>query len=221
MSLFDSLNLKTPLLSFLTIFAKLNELKMSKRDFMLGSTCSAYLSVGIDDNRAIFLGMPEWMIHYFREFEISSVSFVRRIRNRDWLVISTDDAANGRSETPVPIRFWFEANYGLFDAFSGIENRHIKLIQHTVSPDGRPSAASDDPDVISEPPLSLQGDWSDTTPILDEGEVSEIVELNIEAEAPPEAEEETLANIQDEVGASTITAEELDGLDIDALLRGG
>lgn len=222
MDLFESVNLQTPLAQFLAQMASANELKISRRDFKLGALASSYLSVGIDDNRAFYIGMPDWMIDLMQEFPISSVAFARQVQNQDWLVIVTDDASNGRNaDDPVPLRFWFPANPGLFDSFAGIKDRVIKFIPTIVDPKGQPVSVSDEPEPKIEAPLTLQGDWNGVIQIEDEGEVADVVELDLGDGAVAHEGEESLSDFQDDLDAASgeLRPEDLDGLDLDALLN--
>lgn len=222
MDLFESVNLETPLAQFLAQMASANELRVSRRDFKLGALASAYISIGIDDNRAFYIGMPDWMIDLMKEFPISSVAFARQIQDQDWLVIITEDASNGRNkDNPIPLRFWFPANPGLFDAFAGIKDRVIKFIPTVIDPKGQPVSLSDTPEPKIEAPLTLQGDWRGVLQIEDEGEVPDVVELDLGNGAEALEGEESLSSLQDEIDRDSgeVTADDISGLDLDALLN--
>lgn len=221
-------NLNAPILNWLATYAKVGEMKFKGRDFFVGPSASSRIAIGISDKtRQTFLGFTGDDDVVFSSFEISSIAFVRRVQERDWLVIVTDDGSNGRADTPIPMRIWFPANIGLFDGWAGIPDyasiQIIRLIDDTL----RLSDSS--VEVLNTIPLTLQGKWDGVEVIIEpdeddlslENEEAEIVTSQMPEVDMAAEEEDIMADIRAaQEGQSASQADELDGIDIDALLRG-
>lgn len=224
----SSANLKTPILGWLATYAKVGEMKFKGRDFFVGPSASSRLAIGISDKtRQTFLGFTGDDDVVFTSFVIASIAFVRRVQDKDWLVVVTDDGSNGRADEPIPMRIWFPANAGLFDGWAGIpEHASVQLIRVT---DDNMRLSDDSVDIIESVPLTLQGNWKGVEVIEepDEDDLSLVPEeAEIETSQMPDVdlaaeEEDVMAEIRaaQELGAEA-DASELEGIDIDALLKG-
>lgn len=184
-------NLKTPFLQWLAAYATTGDMRLSpnNRDIRMGGAASARIAVGLsEDGTKNYIGIAAGDDIPIGSIPISSVAFARRIQDRDWLVLLTNDATNGRSETPVPLRIWFPANSGTFDPWCGIRpDETVTLCRLTA--EMIPAASPDTLEPIIEVPLSLQGDWRGVEVIESEPPEPEI-EIAV-LQVPDLGEEET------------------------------
>ncbi len=184
-------NLKTPFLQWLAAYAMTGDMRLSanNRDVRMGGAASARIAVGIsEDGTKNFVGIAAGDDIPLGSIPITSVAFARRIQDRDWLVIVTNDATAARAKTPVPLRIWFPANSGTFDPWCGIRpDETITLCRITA--EMIPSASPERIEPIAEVPLTLQGNWQGVEVIESEPPEPEI-EIAV-LQVPDMGEEET------------------------------
>mgnify|MGYP001426959111 CR=1 FL=1 len=154
-------NLKTPLLQWMAAYAMTGDMRVSpnNRDIRMGGAASMRIAVGLsEENAHTYVGIAAGDDIPLGSIPITSVAFARKIQDRDWLVIVTNDATDGRSKKPIPLRIWFPANTGIFDAWCGIKPDETVTLC-SITPDMIPIASPDSIQPIGEFPLTLQGDW--------------------------------------------------------------
>lgn len=170
----NHLNMDTPLVRYIATAVKNgSKIQNGKKhtDIIMSKIMSKRLAIGIDEANTTYIAMQSNESYVFQEFSILEVDFVRKVMDSDWLVIVTDDASNGRGKMPkglgdkkIPMRFWFPATNGLFDAFNGIgPDKIISFIEMNFV-NNYPEASGD---IFLEVPLKIRGNWEDVEIIED------------------------------------------------------
>lgn len=180
----NQLNMQTPILKYIAKAKKFGaKIKDGKKyvDVIMPPVMSKRYAIGIDTDRKIYFAVQSDEAYIFQEFEISEVSFVRKlVDKKDWLVITTDDASNGRGrqakglgEKKIPLRFWFEATDGIFDGFNGIDEDKIISFIGLNFVNNHPEASGE---VFLEANLKLRGNWDGVEEIEDVKEEEVVIE---------------------------------------------
>lgn len=127
-------------------------------DITMGPAASRRISVGMDDDFSVLLGMEHHEQEIFSTLRWVDGALLRRTRGGDWIVLRTPDIRTDEpmSPDPIPARLWLPVQPNLITMFRDVEPPVMKLVRTDIR-EGKALLTPDPPWL--EIPILKKGRW--------------------------------------------------------------